>query len=154
MSLKNDDSQRVDCSQAISSDNGGIHHSNCLANQDALYLAQLRYFTAFAAIGEHLLAFITGEFFLVLAGRLKHLARATFIPATGHGNTAAVAFCMGMTESGSRDLAIRRNLPVLKPGDERIYQFADITKTFSKEEKQPDSVAHAKPKRIRRKKTP
>lgn len=154
MSRKHDDSQRTDSSQDISTDNGGIHQSISLHNQDALYLAQLRYFTVFAAIGEHILAFITGELFLVLAARAKHLARATFIPSTGHGNTSAVAFCMGMKESGARDLAIRRNLPVVKPGEERIYQFSDITKTFAKEEKQPNSVAPVKPKRIRRKKTP
>lgn len=75
-----------------------------------------------------------------IANRLALLARVSFIPSTGHGNTSAVAFLLGMTESGSRDLAIRRNLPVLKPGDERIYEFRDITKAFSDKGKKNDEV--------------
>lgn len=150
MSHKNDDSQRTDSSQVNSPDNAGIHHSNSLHNQDALYLAQLRYFTAFAAIGEHLLAFITGEFFLVLAARMKHLARAAFIPSFCGGNVSALAFWLNMTEKGASDLARRRHMPFSMPGDERIFTISDVAKNFEAPDKPQDSVAHAKRKRIRK----
>ncbi len=150
MSDVSDSSLPRTLSQANKTENGGIRDSAGVASQDALYLAQLRYFTAFAAIGEHILAFITGEFFLVLAARMKHLARAAFIPSFCGGNVSALAFWLNMTEKGASDLARRRHMPFSKPGDERIFTISDVAKNFEAPDKPQDSVAHAKRKRIRK----
>lgn len=153
MSHSHDNSQRTNSSQAKNPGNGESRQSNSLDNQDVLYLAQLRYFTVFADIGEHFLAFITGEAFIALATRLHGLTRAAFVPSKGSGNPAALAFCLNMTEKGASDLARRRNLPFVKPGDERIFEFSDVPKKFEKQDKSEVSVAPVKPKRVRRKKT-
>lgn len=62
--------------------------------------------------------------------RIKTLSRATFIPDSGSGNIAACAFLTGMSEGGFYQSAHRRGIPSTKPGDELIYRFSDVVKTF------------------------
>ncbi|MES2788111.1 MAG: hypothetical protein V4719_00720 [Planctomycetota bacterium] len=110
--------------------------------------------SVWADIGEIILRAISSPITQSIGRRLGLLAGAAFIPSAGQGNTAAVAFCLNLTESGAKALARRRNIPVAKPGDERVYRFANITGTFAAPEskKTPDSEAPVKLKRIRRSK--
>lgn len=130
-----------------------VGQAQSLENATNVNSEQERFYKVYADIGELILAFLTGELFLSLAHRVALLSRAAFIPSAGSGNPAALAFCLGMKEKGASDLARRRNMPFVKPGDERIFSFSDTTKKFDKEEKSEDSVAHAKRKRIRKPKT-
>ena len=71
-----------------------------------------------------------------LGRRLELLASATMIPETGTGNARACAALMDMTEDSFKQFAKRRNMPVVKPGDELLYAFSDIPRTFEKGEGQ------------------
>lgn len=65
--------------------------------------------------------------------RLTLLSGAAWLPSSGHGNTPLVAALMNMTESGVKTFSNRNNLPVLKPGDERIYHLPDLVKSFERD---------------------
>lgn len=135
MSHKNDDSQRTDSSQAISSDNGGIHHSNCLANQDTseelirLGCVLLR---IVIALLEHSVTKAIGR-------RVALLANSTMIPETGWVNARGGAAAMDMTEGSFKNLAFRRSMPTFKPGDELLYRLSDLTKEFALRHPEPET---------------
>lgn len=77
-----------------------------------------------------ILLWITSETAHRIARRVENLSRASFVPDSGHGNNAAGAFLLDMTSDSFKHLASRRNIPKTMPGDESLYRFADITKTF------------------------
>lgn len=117
---------------------------------------QDRFYKVYADIGEIILAFISGEVFAAAAERITLLFQAKFVPSGWYGCTNALAFFLNMKESGARDLALRNHLPVIKPGQDRIYHLPDAARKFTPqiEEKTEESVAHTKLKRIRRRKNP
>lgn len=82
------------------------------------------------AILRVILIWLTSETAHRIGRRIDNLSRASFVPDSGHGNNAANAFLLGMSESGFKQLAARRNVPKVMPGDECLLRFSDITKTF------------------------
>ncbi len=71
-----------------------------------------------------------------IARRVALLANATIIPDSGYVNARGGAAAMDMTESGFKQLADRKKIPIAKPGDERLYRLSDlITKTSPRESK-------------------
>jgi len=64
--------------------------------------------------------------------RLEMISQAAWIPKDGYGNTEAVAALMNMDPRGVREMGTRNGVPILKPGNERIYHFPDLVKKFEK----------------------
>lgn len=98
------------------------------------------------AIGNIILECLESPAAKRIGKRLETLSRASFIPATGHGNFNAAAALMDMTERGMEEMIARRGLPVTKPGNERIIRFADIIKTFEETATPPKAKRPAKRK--------
>ena len=82
------------------------------------------------AILRMVLWWLTSETAHRIGRRIENLSKASFVPDAGHGNNAAGAFLLDMTSDSFKHLAARRNIPKAMPGDESLYRFADITKTF------------------------
>lgn len=62
--------------------------------------------------------------------RIDLLSQAVLVP--GHTDTNGAAALLNMDPRGVRELGERNNLPVLKPGKERIYAIADLVQKFAK----------------------
>ena len=134
---------------AVSSDPRSVRAMSQAQNPNSqISNSQDRFYAAWAAVGEIVLAVLTNPAVLDIAYRISLLSRAVFLPTCGSGNTAAVAFLMNMKEGSARNFAIRRRMPVQKPGEERIYEFSHLTKTFPKIESA-ESVAPVKLKKKR-----
>lgn len=96
---------------------------------------QERCYRVWADIGEIVLALLTSVAALRFGKRLETLSRASFVPDSGSGNNAANAFLLGMTSDSFKHLAARRHIPKVMPGDESLYRFSDIVKTFEVDER-------------------
>jgi hypothetical protein len=92
------------------------------------------------AILRVVLLWITSEAAHRIGRRIELLATATMIPESGTGNARACAALMDMTEDSFKQFAKRRNMPVAKPGDELLYTFGDIPKTFEPPEIPPETT--------------
>lgn len=77
---------------------------------------------------ERALNIVTEETAKNIGKRLELASRGTWIPTSGHGDTNMLAAILNMMPSGVKDFAVRNQMPVAKPGAERIYDFRDIVK--------------------------
>lgn len=91
---------------------------------------QARLFRVWADIGEIVLLVLTCAAAKLIGRRLELLAKSTFLPDTGSGNAYALAAAMNMSESGFQQLAARKHIPRTKPGDELLFRFGDVTKSW------------------------
>jgi hypothetical protein len=144
MSDESDSSLARTVMQDSKHENGGIRQTNCLHNQDALYIAQLRYFTAFAAIGEQILFFINGEAFKAIAKRVSLLAVARIWPRNMAGDSVAMAACLNVAERTPENFS--GQLPKHRIGGSVMYDFAEVLTETRVNRISPQSSAGVAPK--------
>ncbi len=116
MSLKNDDSQRLDCSQAISSDNGGITYSVSGTNQDTFALIN--------RILSWVVRILESKSMQTLEGRISLLVCGGWLP--GLGDVRTVAALTGKAERTIEDAVT--NSPRRKHyiGRQVFYRLSDF----------------------------
>jgi len=116
MSLKNDDSQRTDCSQVISSDNGGIHQTNSLANQDTFILVN--------RILSWVVRILESSSMKTLESRISLLVCGGWLPGLGDART--VAALTNRPESSISSVVGDKPRPKYHVGRQPFYKLQDF----------------------------
>ena len=92
---------------------------------------QDRFYKVYADIGEIILAFISGEFFLRFASRLRLALSGRLLPDTGTVNVPVLAALLDKSEITVETMATRVNATVYRPGNENMFRCADFAKVRS-----------------------
>ena len=89
---------------------------------------QDRFYRVYADIGEIILDFLTGQFFLHLASRVRLALSGRWLPDSGTVNVPILAALLDKSEITVETMAARVNATVYRPGNENMFRCADFAK--------------------------
>lgn len=100
--------------------------SQAKSRQDGEINNQERFYKVYADIGEIILNFMTGEFFLHFASRIGRIVQGSWLPSSGLGSSHVVAGLLDIQESTVKGLVKRHSVPIYRPSDGNMFKLEDL----------------------------